>query len=60
MVYHPAMVDKLLAQELAKPYPSVVRIVGVKIRDRGEIKKFDAGKPASPSAIASWSMLPVS
>lgn len=44
MVYHPAMVDKLLAQELAKPYPSVVRIVGVKIRDRGEVKKFDAGE----------------
>ncbi len=38
------MVDKLLAQELAKPYPSVVRIVGVKIRDRGEVKKFDAGE----------------
>lgn len=36
------MVDKLLAQELAKPYPSAVRIVGVKIRDRGEVKKFDA------------------
>lgn len=44
MVYHPSMVDKLLAQELAKPYPSVVRIVGVKIRDRGEVKKFDAGE----------------
>ena len=44
MVYHPAMVDKLLAQELAKPYPSVIRIVGVKIRDRGEVKKFDAGE----------------
>ncbi len=43
MVYHPPMVDKLLAQELATPYPSVVRIVGVKIRDRGEVKKFDAG-----------------
>ena len=46
MVYHPAMVDKLLAQELAIPYPSVVRIVGVKIRDRGEVKKFDAGEAA--------------
>lgn len=44
MVYHPAMVDKLLAQELATPYPSVVRIVGIKIRDRGEVKKFDAGE----------------
>ncbi len=46
MVYHPAMVDKLLAQELATPYPAVVRIVGVKIRDRGEVKKFDAGEAA--------------
>jgi cell fate regulator YaaT (PSP1 superfamily) len=38
------MVDKRLAQELAQPYPSVVRVVGVKIRDRGEVKKFDAGE----------------
>lgn len=38
------MVDSLLAQELAKPYPSVVRVVGIKIRDRGEVKKFDAGE----------------
>lgn len=38
------MVEKLLAQELANPYPAVVRIVGVKIRDRGEVKKFDAGE----------------
>ncbi len=37
------MIDSLLAQELAKPYPSAVRIVGVKIRDLGEVKKFDAG-----------------
>ena len=37
------MVENLLAQELSKPYPSVVRIVGVRIRDRGEVKKFDAG-----------------
>ena len=37
------MINSLLAQELAKPYPSAVRIVGVKIRDLGEVKKFDAG-----------------
>lgn len=37
------MVDGLLAHELAQPYPAVVRVVGVKIRDRGEVKKFDAG-----------------
>lgn len=40
----PFMVDTLLAHELAQPYPSAVRIVGVKIRDRGEVKKFDAGE----------------
>ncbi len=38
----PDMVDQLIAQELAQPYPATVRIVGVKIRDRGEVKKFDA------------------
>jgi cell fate regulator YaaT (PSP1 superfamily) len=37
------MVDSLIAQELGKPYPASVRIVGLKIRDRGEVKKFDAG-----------------
>lgn len=42
----PFMVDTLLAHELAQPYPSAVRIVGVKIRDRGEVKKFDAGEAA--------------
>jgi len=40
----PIMVDKLLAYELAQPYPSAIRIVGVKIRDLGEVKKFDAGE----------------
>ena len=39
----PSMLDGLVAQELAKPYPSTVRVVGVKIRNRGEVKKFDAG-----------------
>ncbi|MBX3237008.1 MAG: hypothetical protein KF814_12715 [Nitrospiraceae bacterium] len=39
----PPMVDKLIAQELAVPYPASVRVVGLKIRDRGEVKKFDAG-----------------
>ena len=38
------MVDKLIAQELAAPYPTSVRVVGLKIRDRGEVKKFDAGQ----------------
>src|SRR5574340_377399 len=42
----PFMVDTLLAHELAQPYPSAVRIVAVKIRDRGEVKKFDAGEAA--------------
>ena len=39
----PSMIDGLVAQELAKPYPSSIRVVGIKIRDRGEVKKFDAG-----------------
>lgn len=38
----PSMIDGLVAQELAQPYPSTVRVVGIKIRDRGEVKKFDA------------------
>ena len=38
------MMDNLLSQELFKPYPSAVRVVGVKIRDCGEVKKFDAGE----------------
>ena len=38
------MIDSLLAQELVKPYPSAIRVVGIKIRDRGEVKKFDAGE----------------
>ena len=49
MVYHASMVEKILAQELAKPYPSALRIVSVKIRDRGEVKKFDAGDVALAS-----------
>src|SRR5687768_7746481 len=40
----PSLMDRLLAQELAKPYPPTVRVVGIKIRDRGEVKKFDAGE----------------
>lgn len=39
----PSMIDGLVAQELAKPYPTSIRVVGIKIRDRGEVKKFDAG-----------------
>ncbi len=42
----PPMIDRLVAQELAKTYPSALRVVGVKIRDRGEVKKFDAGEAA--------------
>ena len=37
------MVSKLLAQELAVSYPSMVRLAAVKIRNRGEVKKMDAG-----------------
>lgn len=32
-----------LAEELSKPYPASVQLVGVKIRDCGEVKKLDAG-----------------
>jgi cell fate regulator YaaT (PSP1 superfamily) len=39
----PPIMDHLVAQELAQSYPSTVRVAGVKIRDRGELKKFDAG-----------------
>lgn len=53
----PSMIDSLLAQELAKPYPSSIRVVGVKIRDRGEIKKFDAGE--APLAIGDRVLLEV-
>lgn len=37
------MTPDLLTQELAMPYPSVVRLVSVKIRNRGDVKKMDAG-----------------
>lgn len=38
----PAM-DAVVANELSKPYPPSVRLVEVKIRDLGEVKKLDAG-----------------
>jgi len=41
-MYHYRM-ESLIAEELSKPYPAVVRLVGIKIRDLGEVKKMDAG-----------------
>ncbi len=38
------MLDRLIAQELAQGCPPSVRLVGVKIRDRGEVKKLGAGE----------------
>lgn len=37
------MVDDLLAHELSQPYPASVRLVGLKVRNRGEMKKLGAG-----------------
>lgn len=37
------MAADLIAHELATPFPASVRLAAVKIRDRGEIKKMDAG-----------------
>ncbi len=37
------MITDLIAQELVTPYPQIVRLAGVKIRNRGEVKKMDAG-----------------
>ncbi|MFO0775435.1 MAG: regulatory iron-sulfur-containing complex subunit RicT [Nitrospiraceae bacterium] len=37
------MTPDLVEQELSVPYPSVVRLVSVKIRNRGDVKKMDAG-----------------
>lgn len=38
--------ESLVAEELSKPYPASVRLVGVKIRDCGEVKKLDAAGAA--------------
>jgi cell fate regulator YaaT (PSP1 superfamily) len=38
--------ESLVAEELSKPYPTSVRLVGIKIRDLGEVKKMDAGEAA--------------
>ena len=35
-----------MAKELSQPYPASVRLVGVKIRDCGEVKKMDAAGAA--------------
>ncbi|MDR4471185.1 MAG: hypothetical protein MRJ92_00580 [Nitrospira sp.] len=44
MVYHPAMVDKLLAQELATP---ILGRADRRVKSViGEVKKFDAGEAA--------------
>ena len=43
----PTMVSDLIAQELAQPYPAFVRLIGVKIRNRGEVKKLNAGSVAA-------------
>lgn len=37
------MFSNLLEQELAVPYPPIVRLAAIKIRNRGEVKKMDAG-----------------
>ncbi len=37
------MVDDLLARELSQQYPVSVRLVGLKVRNRGELKKLGAG-----------------
>ncbi len=40
------MLENLIAHELAQNYPPTVRLAGVKIRDRGEVKKMGAGAVA--------------
>ncbi len=37
------MITDAITHELSIPYPSLVRLVSVKIRNRGEVKKMDAG-----------------
>jgi cell fate regulator YaaT (PSP1 superfamily) len=37
------MRESFMSAELSQQYPASVRLVGVKIRDRGEVKKFGAG-----------------
>lgn len=41
------MVSDLIAHELAQPYPAFVRLIGVKVRNRGEVKKLNAGSVAA-------------
>ena len=40
------MLENLIANELAQNYPRTVRLTGVKVRDRGEVKKMGAGAAA--------------
>ncbi|MGE3154901.1 MAG: stage 0 sporulation family protein [Nitrospiraceae bacterium] len=35
------MVSDLIAHELAQPYPTLVRLIGVKVRNHGEVKKLN-------------------
>ena len=37
------MLRSAIADELSQPYPTNVRLAGVKVRDRGEVKKFSVG-----------------
>lgn len=41
------MISDLIAHELAQPYPAFVRLIGVKIRNRGEVRKLNAGSVAA-------------
>lgn len=41
------MISDLIAHELAQPYPAFVRLIGVKVRNRGEVKKLNAGSVAA-------------
>ncbi len=40
------MIENLIADELAQTYSQTVRLTGVKVRDRGEVKKMGAGAAA--------------
>ncbi len=36
--------EPVVAEEFSQPYPTSVRLVGVKIRDCGEVKKFGTAR----------------
>jgi cell fate regulator YaaT (PSP1 superfamily) len=42
-LYYVVMLGSFITGELSEQFPASVRLVGVKIRDRGEVKKFGAG-----------------